>query len=163
MEVGDAEAMYDQGCCYSEGLHGVQQDHNKALEFWHRATELGHSLSYYNIANSYYNGRGVGRDEKKAIHYYELAAMGGHPTARYNLGCFEDEAGNMDRALKHHMIAVGFGDNGSLENIKQMFMSGDATKDDYAKALRVYQTYLLEIKSPQRNEAAAADKIYKYY
>ena len=40
MEVGDAEAMYDQGCCYSEGLHGVQQDHNKALEFWHRATEL---------------------------------------------------------------------------------------------------------------------------
>ena len=61
------------------------------------------------------------------------------------------------------MIAAGTGYNDSLENIKQMFMSGDATKDDYAKALRVYQTYLDEIKSPQRNEAAAFNDNYNYY
>ena len=36
----------------------------------------------------------------------------------------------MDRALKHFMISAGYGDNDSLENIKQMFMSGCATKDD---------------------------------
>ena len=39
--------------------------------------------------------------------------------------------------------------------VQPMFMNGDATKDDYAKALRVYQTNLVEIKSPQRDEAAA--------
>ena len=44
-----------------------------------------------------------------------------------------------------------------------MFMNGDATKDDYAKALRVYQTYLVEIKSAQRDEAAAFNDAYKYY
>ena len=51
----------------------------------------------------------------------------------------------------------------SLENIKQMLMNGRATKDDYTKALRAYQVYLVDIKSPQRNEAAIADEDYKYY
>ena len=69
----------------------------------------------------------------------------------------------MDRTLKHHMIAAGLGDNDSLEKIKQLFMNGHASKDDYAKALQVYQAYLVEIKSPQRDEAAAADDNNKYY
>ena len=47
--------------------------------------------------------------------------------------------------------------------VQPMLMNGDATKDDYAKALRVYQTNLVEIKSPQRDEAAAFDDDYKYY
>lgn len=42
-------------------------------------------------------------------------------------------------------------------------MDGQATKDDYARALRAYHAHLVEIKSPQRNEAAVADEIYKYY
>ena len=163
MKVGDAEAIYDLGCCYDQGLHGLQQDHNKALELWHQAAELGHNSSYYNTGNAYMNGRGAERDEKKAIHYWELAAMRGHVKARFSLGTSEGRTGNLDRAIKHYMIAAGSGDNDSLENIKTMFMDGDATKDDYAKALRAYQAYLVEIKSPQRNEAAATDEIYKYY
>ena len=108
-------------------------------------------------------GDGVERDEKKAVHYYELAAVGGCVEARHNLGALEFNAGNMDRALKHDMIAAGCGDNDSLETIKQLFMNGDATKDDYTKALRVYQANLAEIKSPQRDEAAANNDKHKYY
>ena len=50
----------------------------------------------------------------------------------------------MDRALKHFMIAVGFGHTNSLNAIRQMYKDGKATKDDYAKALQVYtkQTWL---------------------
>ena len=88
--------------------------------------------------------------------------MGGHVRARHNLGVLEKRAGNMDRVIKHHTIAAGLGYNDSLENIKLMFMNGHATKDDYAKALRVYQAYLVEIKSAQRDEAAIADEDYKY-
>ena len=61
------------------------------------------------------------------------------------------------------MIAAECGDNDSLENVKQMFMNGDATKDDYAKALRAYQANLVEIKSAQRDEAAAHSDEYKYH
>ena len=162
-ELGDAGAMYNLGCCYADGDYGMPQNHAKALELYHRAGELGDATSYHNIGMAYLHGRGVERDEKKARHYWELAAMRGHVKARHNLGVSEFNAGNMERALKHFMIAAGSGYYDSLENIKQMFMDGDATKDDYAKALRVYQANLVEIKSPQRDEAAAAFDDYKYY
>ena len=66
------------------------------------------------------------------------------------------------RALKHFMIAVEGGSNLSLNMIQQMYMKGLATKDDYAKALRVYQAYLDEIKSDDRDKAAAYADRYKY-
>ena len=125
--------------------------------------KLGSTKSYHSIAAAYMRGDGVERDEQKAAHYWEFAAMGRLVDARHNLGCFEARTRNMDRALKHFMIAVGFGHTGCLENIKQMYVDGDATKDDYTKALRAYQAYLVEIKSPQRDEAAAFNDEFKYY
>ena len=165
MEIGDAEAIYEMGCCYNDGDDELPQDYNKALELWHQAGELGYAKSYYNIGCAYDlgNGNGVGRDEKKANYYYELAAMGGHATARHHVGISEGRAGNMDRALKHFMIAAGSGYTRSMEAIQALFMDGKATKDDYAKALRVYQANLVEIKSAQRDEAAAFHDVYKYY
>jgi tetratricopeptide (TPR) repeat protein len=162
-KIGDAEAIYSMGCCYNTGMYGLPQDYANALEQWHQSAELGHASSHYSIGNSYYRGSGVGRDEKKAEYYYELAAIRGHVRSRHNLGVLEYHAGNMDRALKHFMIALGSGGTDSLEKIKLLFMSGDATKDDYAKALQVYQANLVEIKSPQRDEAAAFDDAYTYY
>ena len=163
VEVDDAEAMSNLGGCYYNGSNGLPQDYNKALELWHRAAKLGNTTSYYSIGAAYYEGNGVERDEKKAKYYWELAAMRGHVQARHNLGAFEYNAGNMDRAVKHHMIAAGVGYTESLEVIKQMFKKGEATKDDYAKALRAYQANLVEIKSAQRDEAAALGIAYKYY
>ena len=69
----------------------------------------------------------------------------------------------MDRALKHHMIAVKDGDNDSLNEIKEFYSNGHATKDDYTEALQSYQEYVSEIKSPQRDEAAAYSDRYRYY
>ena len=162
MEIGDAKAIRNLGISYSRGEFGLPQDHAKALELWHRAAELGEATAYNNIGNAYLNGTGVERDEKKAVHYWELAAMGGNVKARHNLGIFEWRAGNMERALKHFMIAAGFGYTRSLEKIRLLFMNGDTTKEDYAKTLRAHQAFLDEIKSPQRDEAAAFDDDYKY-
>ena len=83
--------------------------------------------------------------------------------ARHNLGVEEWKVGNMDRALRHYMIAVKDGNSGTLKCIKMLYSNGDATKDDYAKALRSYQAYLDEIKSDQRDEAAACKDYWKYY
>jgi len=162
VEVGDANAINSIGSYYDVGSHGLPLDHTKALEFYHRAGELGNAVSYYNIGRAYGTGDGVKMDTKKATHYYELAAMGGCAHARYNLGCDEANEGNMDRAVKHWMISVSSGDPDSLENIRRMFLNGYATKDDYANALRSHQAYLDAIKSDQRDEAAAAREDYKY-
>ena len=56
-------------------------------------------------------------DEVKAKLYYEQAAMRGEAVARYNLGIEEENMGNMNRALKHHMIAAECGYSYSLKEI----------------------------------------------
>ena len=165
VEVGDAQAMFDLGYYYFyfNGAVGLPRNRAKAMELYHRAGELGRADAYYNIGHAYYFGEGVEMDQEKADHYYELAAMGGVAEARHNLGCDEDHAGNWDRAIKHYMIAAGDGQNESVKNIQQMFMDGNATKEDYAKALRAYQKYLDEIRSEQRDQAAAFNDEYKCY
>ena len=61
------------------------------------------------------------------------------------------------------MIAVGFGSNDSLKVIKHMYAHRYATRDDYAKALQSYQSYLDEIKSDDRDTAAAFSTDNRYY
>ena len=162
-DVDDAEAMFNLGCNYNHGSYGLTQDRAKALKLWHRAAELGHVEAYYNIGGAYYHGNGVERDTTKAKHYWELGAIRGCTHARHNLGIFEGSSGNLDKALKHLMIAVGSGKSHSLDTIRKMFMNGNAAKEDYTNALRVYQAYVGEIKSVQRDEAAAASDLFKYY
>ena len=164
LEADDPEAIYDIGCYYRNGIYGFPQDYTKALELWHRSSyKLSHAKSYGNIGDFYDNGFGVEVDKERAKHYYELAAMGGDVLARHRLGLEEEDKGNMDRALRHYVIAVRSGDTESLNKIRELFTNGDATKEDYTKALRLYQEYLGEIKSPQRDKAAAAREDHRYY
>jgi len=164
VEANDARAMYNLGNYYQEeGTYGLTQDYNKALEHWHRAAELGNTAAHANLGYCYNNGEGVDIDKKKAHYHNDLAAMGGNVGARYNLGNHEARAGNYDRALKHYMIAASIGLSESLDAVKDFYSNGHATKEDYTNALRLYQEYLGEIKSKQRDEAAAFHEGYRYY
>ena len=155
VDVDDAIAMRNLGGYYSDGVRDLPQDYNKAMELLLRAGELGDALSNRNIAIAYLTGQGVERDVKKAKHYYELAAMGGDVFARHNLGNLEMDTGNTSRALKHWMISAGAGDDDSLHNVRQCFMLGYATKDDFEKALRAHKEAKDEMKSDQRETAEA--------
>jgi len=163
MDLNDATAIYNIGFFYADGIFGYHQNMAKALELWHRAGELDYSRAYYNIGNAYNTGIGVVVDKKKAWNYFELAAMGGNVKARHNLGALDQNKGNLDRALKHYMIAIEGGNKMSLENIKQLYEFKQAAKDDYTKALRLYQAYLDEVKCDHRDEAAAFNADWKYY
>jgi len=163
VDMKDARAMFNGGCYYYQGTNGFIQSYTKALELYHQAAELGQATASSCIGYAYSIGQGVEVDKKKANHYYELAAMGGCEGARYNLGLVEEKAGNFDRAIKHYMIAVRSGNSQSLEAIKQLYTNEHATKEDYTTTLRLYQAYLGEIKSTQRDKAAEFDKKYRYY
>jgi len=162
-DVDDAGAICSMGCFHQSGKFGFQQSYTEALALWREAGDRGSVESYCNIADAYDYGRGVERDQEKAWHYYELAAMGGNTSARYNLGVTEMLAGNMDRALKHHMIATKSGCADSLKKIKHLHWNGHATADEYELALRSYHVYIDEIKSEQRDRAAAFSDEYTYY
>jgi TPR repeat protein len=164
LEVNDPEAFYNIGLLYDYGEGSVVRDKSKALEYYIRGAELGSAMALSVVARAYYVGcdDAIAKDEKKARHYYELAAMKGNNQSRCHLGVEEAKDGKYDKALKHWLISCGRGHHASLENIKHLFMNGNATKEDYGKALRSYQQYIDEVKSDQRDKAAAFDGKFKY-
>ena len=145
VEMDDANAIHNLGCGHYNGEYGLPQDYEKALDLWHQAGELGYTDAYHNIAPAtYYNGNGVERDMKKAKHYWELAAMGGHVNSMFNLGMLEKNEGNMNRALKHYMIAVGCGHDLSIEKVREFYMNGRATKDVMQRLCGHIKSILME-------------------
>ena len=116
MEAGDAEAFFHMGSDYELGDRGLPQDHNKAMEMWNQGADLGHAGAHHSIADAYLHGKGVEKDDKKAKPHLELDAMGGHEMARYSIGINEYNDGNMNRAMRHFMIAAraGYANGGTL-------------------------------------------------
>jgi TPR repeat protein len=133
------------------------------LNYLFRAAELGSAQASSIIAYAYQEGDGIEKDEKKARYWTELAAMNGHNSCRHLLGVTEANAGKYNNALKHWLISSGRGHKASLESIKYLFIDGIASKRDYEKALRSYQHYICEIRSDQRDEAAAFRERYRYF
>ena len=150
IEKGNVEAMYVLEGCYNDGSRGVTQNKAKANELWLKAGELGFAPAYYNLGSAQ-----AEVNMKRAKHYWELAAIMGDVVARYNLGVFDEKAGNNYRAMKHYAIAASAGHKVSLDAVKDGYMDGYVTKDQYTKALRSYQTRQDEAKSDTRDKALA--------
>ncbi|EJK44256.1 hypothetical protein THAOC_37223, partial [Thalassiosira oceanica] len=149
----DPEAINFLGEQYFFGQLGLQRDTQKGVELYTEAEELGSINALFNLGNAYRLGEGVQKDKAKAIHFYKTAAMQGHVLARHNLGCNEAHKGNHHRAVRHFLISVKMGYENSIKAIKEMFMEGVATKEQYAEALKGYQDALEETKSHDRDEA----------
>jgi len=155
MDNGNAGAFHQLAGYYARGINGMPQDHQKSNELLIKAGELGYSEAYHHLGHSYDNGYGVEVDIEKAKYYYELAAMNGSIKARHNLGCTEGAAGDEQRAYKHCILAARAGYESSLDAVEQGFMHGDVTKDEYEDTLHAYQKSVDEMKSDERDKAAA--------
>jgi hypothetical protein len=133
--------------CIDEG------DYEKALEYLTKAAGLGNAEAHYNLSIMYDNRWGVEKDDEKRMYHMEEAAIGGHPYARHNIGTNELRNGKFDRAKKHFIIAANLGLHESLNALQALYEGGDASKEDYATALRAYQAAVEETKSEEREEA----------
>ena len=153
VEKKDPEAVAYLGDGYCHGNLGLEKDIRRAVELWTEAAELGSIRSLYNLGNAYRRGDGVQGDMAKAVKFWSNAAMRGHVESRYNLGCIEGIKGNYDRAVRHWLISAKMGDKNSVEKIKDFFMAGAATKEQYTQALKGYQDAVEEMKSHGRDEA----------
>ena len=149
----DPTAIHDLGLKYYHGSLGLQKDMRRAAVLWKEAAELGSIEALYNLGHAYRHGEGVEKDTTKAVELWTKAAMQGHVFARNNLGSIEGRKENYGRAVRHYLISAKMGFNASIENIKNMFMDGLATKEQYAEALRGYHDAVEEMKSHDRDEA----------
>jgi hypothetical protein len=83
---GEAEALYNLGCCYASGA-GAPQSYERAAELWKLAAEQGHAYAQYNLGCSYRDGLGVPQSYERAAELWKQAAAKGDTNAQTCLGC----------------------------------------------------------------------------
>ena len=138
------------GRCSKEG------DYDAAFEYLTKAAELGDLMARNQLGFMYWKGEGVDKDNEKAAYHFEKAAIGGHPVARHNLAVIEEENGNMERSVKHLIIAANLGDEDSMKVLWKHYSAGNITKEDLDATLRTHQAAINAMKSAQRDEAEAS-------
>jgi len=148
IEANDPIAMYQKG-----REQYVKADYSSAFEYFTSAAELGDVEAHYRLSQLYDFGRGIEKDEKKEVHHLEEAAIGGHPSARCGLGFHEYDNGNIERAVKHWIIAAAQGHDDSIKFLLEGFKRGFVSKENLAAALRAHQAAVNSAKSPQREAA----------
>ena len=154
VKAEDPEAM-----CLMGGDQYSKGNYVGAFKWFKKAAALGHLDAHYKLAVMYFDGNGGEKDSRKEIHHLEQAAIGGHPTARHELANYEFEYGNVERAVKHWIIAADQGYKESMKCLVRLLKfeggRGFFSKEDLAAALRRHQAAIEATNSPQRKEAAA--------
>jgi hypothetical protein len=145
IKANDPATLFQTGIKYhNEG------DYDGAFEYFTKAADLGYLMAHHQLGIMYYRGKGVEKDEEKEVYHHEKAAIGGHPVARYALALFEEEKDNIERAVKHHIIAANLGYDLSMKALWTHYAAGNITKEELDATLRTHQAAVDEMKSPER-------------
>ena len=78
---GNAKAIVRLGVCYEGGFCDIEEDHEKAVEWFRKAAEKGYGEAQYHLGNCYRDGKGVSKDIAKALEWYQKAAEEGYEYA----------------------------------------------------------------------------------
>jgi TPR repeat protein len=148
IEANDPAALSFRGYKYYE-----EGDYDKALKYLTKAAELGYAAAHFKLGFMYFRGKGVEKDEEKVACYWVKAAIGGHPQARHNLASYEAKNGNMEKAVKHWIIAANLGYDESMKTLLSFYKLGYITKEEYGATLRAHQAAIDATKSSQRDNA----------
>ena len=151
IEANDPVAMRFVG-----GEQYYKGDYQSAINYYTKAADLGDAEAHYNLALIYLQGKGVEKDEEKEILHLEEAAIGGHPMARYSIGSYEYRHDNVERAVKHWIIAATQGEEKSMKLLMKSFKEGHLEKEVLAAALRAHKAAVDATKSPQRKVAGGS-------
>jgi hypothetical protein len=150
VKANDPVAMVQMGM-----RHRKERDHDRAIKYFTKAAELGDLHAHYLLGVIFYNGEGVEEDKEKAIRHWEKAAIGGHPDARHNLAYYEETNGNIDRAVKHLIIAANLGREESMKALWKFYSDGKITKEVLEATLRTHKAAIDATKSSERDAGGA--------
>ena len=160
-EKGDANAQYNLGLLYNQGL-GLAQDFKAAADWYRKAAEQGNSNAQYNLGVMYSTGQGVTKDSAEAMKWYLKAAQQGVVGAQNNLGTLYNEGpgGFQDysQAEKWYRKAAEQGVASAQFNLAVMYDIGQGVPVNYEEALSWYHKA-----ADQGNAGAAANIGILYY
>jgi TPR repeat protein len=139
---GDRIAQFNVGWAYMEG-EGIEQNDEKAIEWYRRSADQGYMLAEYNMGWMYDRGRGVPKDEKIAVEWYIKAANQGYTDAAYNLGIIYANGRGVPKdekkAVEWYIKAAEKGHESAQFNLGIHYSNGRGVPQDDAKAIEWYE------------------------
>ena len=136
----EAEEQYQLGVKYNKGIN-VEQDLEKALEYYEKAANLNHTQAQYTLGTMYAKGYYVHKDIEKAFYWYEKAANQNHPESQYRLAGLYYMQQDYEKAYywygKVRLLYEKAAEKGDAEaqyNLAGMYQNGWGIKQDWAKA-----------------------------
>ena len=135
-ENGIVSAMVDCANIYFEGVGGVEQDIDKAIEWFKKAGQLGNSAALNNVGYIY----GTLNNYKAAISWYEKSANLGDVVAMLNLSnTYRKEYPNKTLAQKWLKKAESLKDTFSIRKVADYYFWEDVVSNHIEKSIKLYK------------------------
>lgn len=143
VKAGDGISAYELGNMYYGGK-GVEQDYNRALEWYLKGAELGcPGYMYYWIGCMYEDGKGCEKNAEKTIEYYMKGVKHRSAESARNLGRLYYNGIWVEKdymkALFWYLKAEELGYKKAFDKIGFMYEHGQGCKKDMAKAEEYYR------------------------
>jgi TPR repeat protein len=90
---GHANAQYNLGQYYRQGIHGLTKSSKRAIEYYILAAEQGYLDAQYNLGNMCVRGDGIEQSNSKAREWWTKAAAQEHELAIQNLKILDEQEG----------------------------------------------------------------------
>jgi len=135
-EAGQADAQFDLGVLYAQGL-GVKRDLTLAARWYRHAADQGNLEAEFALGQMYSRGWGVPRDEQDALRWFELAANGldsdGPPTGWATLDGY-GVAQDPKQAAYWYQRAAEKGHVEAQYNLARLYANGNGVPHDEEQA-----------------------------
>jgi TPR repeat protein len=137
------KVQYLIGMVYRTGESGFKKNVKKAVHWYLKAADQGHSIAQYEIGNMYYYAEGVSKDVVEAAKWYRKAAKQGIVTAQFNIGYMYAEGEGISQdigeALKWYRKAAEQGHEFAQLQLGIMYEFGGGVSKDVVEAAKWYR------------------------
>jgi TPR repeat protein len=136
-DAGQAEAQFDLGLLYAQGL-GVQRDLTVAASWYRKSAEQGNAEAEFALGQMYSRGWGVPRDQSDALRWLQMASdpdSEGPPsdwTVIEGYGMPQDDK----QAAYWYQLAAEKGHAEAQYNLGRLYATGKGVAHDEEQALR---------------------------
>lgn len=138
--AGDAASQEVLGCCYHRGELGLQQDVNKAIEWWTKAADKNDINAQTDLGMAYYFGErfGIQTNKEKGCNWFKKAADNGGALAAFQLACaYLDGVGvkkNLKLSFEYMLKSANAGNNSAMYNLGIFYLQGIYVQKDAQEA-----------------------------
>lgn len=136
-DAGQAEAQFDLGLLYAQGL-GVHRDLTEAARWYRKSADQGNGEAQFALGQLYSRGWGIPRDEADAVRWLQMAnsvESEGPPTDWAHVEGY-GMAKDQKQAVYWYGQAADKGHPEAQFNLARLYAAGEGVKRDQEQAAR---------------------------